>query len=126
MTSSLGYLVLSHVFSLVAILGHCHQLVLIIVLLALEKPPEVKISGSCPPSGQGGPCRTSPMFLSVVPKVTTALSGVFGRLGVVSPLPVDAHLELGIKDFVNRVLINVSNTLLIDSLLLTWMYLERS
>ena len=49
MTSSLGYLVLSHVFSLVAILGHCHQLVQIIVLLALEKPPEVKISGSCPP-----------------------------------------------------------------------------
>ena len=46
--------------------------------------------------------------------------------GQVVGLGEDAHLELGIKDFVNRVLINVPSTLIIDSLLLTWMYLERS
>ena len=48
------------------------------------------------------------------------------RGGQVVGLGEDAHLELGIKDFVNRVLINVPSTLIIDSLLLTWMYLEPS
>ena len=42
------------------------------------------------------------MFLSVVPKVTTALSGVFGRLGVVSPLPVGVGVSLGLTLVASR------------------------
>ena len=60
------------------------------------------------------------------PDVGTARLRLLPDAGQVVGLGEDAHLELGIKDFVNRVLINVPSTFIIDSLLLTWMYLERS
>ena len=56
-----------------------------------------------------------PMFLSVVPKVTTALSGVFGRLGVVSPLPVGVGVSLGLTLVASRLALLVEHSVLLSS-----------
>ena len=55
------------------------------------------------------------MFLSVVPKVTTALSGVFGRLGVVSPLPVGVGVSLGLTLVASRLALLVEHSVLLSS-----------